>query len=135
MKVQRQIEWGECDAAGIVFYPNFYRWMDATFHEWTRSIGFDQTTFTDEHRAVVTPLAESQCDFISPGRFYDVLTITLNLTALGQSSMTIDYIFTVDERLIATGREVRVFVVNKGAILSKIAIPHDIRAALEGQIA
>ena len=24
-----QIQWGDCDPAGIVFYPNFLRWMDA----------------------------------------------------------------------------------------------------------
>ncbi len=30
----RQIEvgWGDCDPAGIVFYPNFYRWFDACSH-------------------------------------------------------------------------------------------------------
>ena len=23
------VEWGDCDPAKIVFYPNFFRWMDA----------------------------------------------------------------------------------------------------------
>ena len=28
-----RIQWGDCDPAGIVFYPNFFRWMDAaTWH-------------------------------------------------------------------------------------------------------
>lgn len=26
------ISFGDCDPAGIVFYPNYFRWMDATFH-------------------------------------------------------------------------------------------------------
>ena len=26
-----QVDWGDCDPAGIVFYPNFYRWMDRGF--------------------------------------------------------------------------------------------------------
>ena len=23
-----KVEWGDCDPYGIVFYPNFYKWMD-----------------------------------------------------------------------------------------------------------
>ena len=26
-----RVDWGDCDPAGIVFYPNFYRWMDRGF--------------------------------------------------------------------------------------------------------
>ena len=22
------VQWGDCDPYGIVFYPNFYKWMD-----------------------------------------------------------------------------------------------------------
>ena len=27
-----RIEWGDCDPAGIVFFPNYSRWMDAASH-------------------------------------------------------------------------------------------------------
>jgi acyl-CoA thioesterase FadM len=26
------VEWGDTDAAGIVFYPNYYRWFDRAAH-------------------------------------------------------------------------------------------------------
>ena len=25
----RVVAWGECDPAGIIFYPTYYHWMDA----------------------------------------------------------------------------------------------------------
>ena len=28
-RMQRTVEWGDCDPAGIIFYPTYYRWMDA----------------------------------------------------------------------------------------------------------
>ena len=24
-----QVHWGDCDPAGIIFYPTYFRWMDA----------------------------------------------------------------------------------------------------------
>lgn len=31
--VTRMVEWGDYDEAGIVFYPNYFRWMDGAFHQ------------------------------------------------------------------------------------------------------
>ena len=32
-----KVRWGDTDAAGIVFYPNFYKWMDEATHEFLAS--------------------------------------------------------------------------------------------------
>ncbi|MEM7068876.1 MAG: thioesterase family protein [Pseudomonadota bacterium] len=135
MKVQRQIEWGDCDAAGIVFYPNFFKWMDATFHEWTRAMGFDQLSLHKEYNIFGTPLIETGCNFILPGRYYENLTISPNLARLGTSSFSLEYMFSIDGRDIASGREVRAFVAKDSEKLSKVPIPKEIRKILEKQFA
>ena len=28
------VEFGDCDPAGIVYFPNFHRWMDASSRHW-----------------------------------------------------------------------------------------------------
>lgn len=28
MEYRVKVHWGDTDAAGIVFYPNYYKWMD-----------------------------------------------------------------------------------------------------------
>ena len=33
------VEWGDCDDAGIVFYPNYFYWLDSTFQRWLRAKG------------------------------------------------------------------------------------------------
>ncbi len=35
-----EVEWGDCDPAGIVFYPNFYAWFDASSHALLDALGF-----------------------------------------------------------------------------------------------
>ena len=36
------VEWGDCDEAGIVCYPNYFYWLDCTFQRWLRSVGLSQ---------------------------------------------------------------------------------------------
>ena len=33
------VNWGDCDPAGIVFYPNFYKWMDEAHWDYFDQIG------------------------------------------------------------------------------------------------
>jgi 4-hydroxybenzoyl-CoA thioesterase len=36
---QVDVTFGDCDPAGIVFYPNIFKWLDRAFHDWLRPIG------------------------------------------------------------------------------------------------
>lgn len=89
----------------------------------------------DARGSLVTQEVESVCSFKSPGRHYDVLTISPDLIELGHGSMSLDYSLAVDDTEIATGCEVRVFVANHGATLAKVPIAAEIQVALEKQIA
>ena len=42
-----RIGWGECDSAGIVHYPYFYRWFDQGMHELMRKAGFSDRDIWD----------------------------------------------------------------------------------------
>lgn len=132
---QRQIEWGDCDAAGIVFYPNYFRWMDSVFHRFTQSLGFDQRTLAAQGY-LGTPLVDVACTFRSPARYYETLAVSLGLCRVGGASLTLDYTFHVAERLVAEGREVRAFVAeNDTSGISAKPPPNSIRIALEGALA
>ena len=39
LAVRVQVGWGDCDPAGIVFYPRFYAWMDMVSHVLAREMG------------------------------------------------------------------------------------------------
>lgn len=132
--VRREIEWGECDAMGIVFYPSFFKWMDAAFHAFTRSEGFDQASLAADYAIAGTPLVDAGCSFLAPGRFYDPLTIELTINKLGRSSLSLAYGFAIGETRIAEGHEARAFVAATPGGLQKAEMPGGIRAKLEKHI-
>ncbi len=37
------IEWGDCDPADIVFYPNYFRWFDASTANHFQAAGLPKT--------------------------------------------------------------------------------------------
>ncbi len=125
------VEWGDCDALGIVFYPAYFRWMDATFHRLTKAAGFDRKTLEARDGVAGCPLVDARCSFVSPVRFYDELDILATVEKLGGSSMTLNYRFERDGKHIAEGVETHVFVRETANGLGKAPIPDDIRQALE----
>jgi acyl-CoA thioesterase FadM len=56
----------DCDAAGIVYYLNEYRWMDGTDHVLTASLDADQRVVKERHGHLGTPLVDAHAP--SPAR-------------------------------------------------------------------
>jgi YbgC/YbaW family acyl-CoA thioester hydrolase len=131
---RRQVEWGDCDAAGIVFYPSYFRWMDAAFHRFTQALGFDQRTLAAEG-LLGTPLVDASCRFVSPVRYYDPLDIAVRPVRLGRSSLAMAYDFRVGGRQVAEGAETRAFVAETEGGLGARAMPEAVRAALAARLA
>ncbi len=132
--VERIVEWGECDPAGIVFYPNYFRYIDAAFHELARKAGFDQTSLIRTYGLFGTPLVEAKLRFLGPARYGDKVTIAVSISRLGRTGLTLSYRLFAASRLIAEGHEARVFTKASdkgGQGLVPAPIPPAIRAALE----
>ena len=129
-RAPRAVEWGDCDAAGIVFYPNYHRWMDGAFHALCRSRGFDQASLAAEHGLLGTPLREARCEFLSPARCGDVLVVAAAIERLGTSSIRLSYAFDRGAVPVARGVEVRVFVRDAGRGLEAVPVPEAVRTAL-----
>ncbi|MEM9222500.1 MAG: thioesterase family protein [Pseudomonadota bacterium] len=130
-ETSRTVEWGDCDAAGIIFYPNFYRFMDGHFHAFTASLGFDQRRLLSEFDILGMPLRQAGCTFHAATSFGDVLSINSRLVSLGETSLKLTYNFLRDGVPIADGFEVRVSVSADSGALAKAQIPLEIRALLD----
>jgi len=69
------VEWGDCDPAGIVFYPNYLRWFDAAFHHLLAATGTSHERLAAAHGVIGTPLIEVQARFLRPSGIGDTLRI------------------------------------------------------------
>src|SRR5437879_13875364 len=64
-----QVHWGDCDPAGIIFYPTYFRWMDAACWAFMESAGYDAKRMRAEHLAM--PLVSAECQFLAPAEHGD----------------------------------------------------------------
>ncbi|MGE0626366.1 MAG: acyl-CoA thioesterase [Hyphomicrobiaceae bacterium] len=103
------VEWGDCDEAGIVYYPNYFYWIDCTFQRWMRANGISHRDLRSRFRIDV-PLMDVGCNFRKPVRYDDVLTIRSRIAEWKEKRFRVEYEMFVDGLAIGTGHELRGWV-------------------------
>ena len=129
-KTSRIMEFSDTDQAGIVHFSKFFLFMEAAEHEYLRSRGTGVMTEHDG-RKISFPRISASCDYISPARFEDQLTITVRVIRVGEKSVTYGFSFRRDDVLLARGRITTVCCLTEaGKPLRSIAIPPSIAARI-----
>ena len=133
-RIDITVQWGDCDPADIVFFPNYFRWFDTASTELFASAGLDLATLFDEYGILGTPILDTGARFSRPSRFRDVITIESAIESWGNSSFRIRHtIFNGGEEVV-NGHEVRAWVVADESHPSGMraeAVPDEIRARFE----
>ncbi len=130
------IHFGDCDPAGIVFFPNFSRWMDAASLAFFMECGVPPWRELVKTRGIVgTPLLEINTKFHKAATYGETIAISTWVEEwrakvfIQMHRVTRAQGDTVD--LICEGREVRAFVERDAQDpdrLRAIAVPQDIKA-------
>jgi YbgC/YbaW family acyl-CoA thioester hydrolase len=134
-RLARTLTWGDCDPAGIIYYPTYYRWMDAASWALLAQAGYPAARIRAEHLTI--PLVDSQCAFVSSPTFGDECEVRSHVSRWGRSSFTVSHeiVLAADGKLLARGSESRVwcrYESGPGTALRSLALPGDLRAALGG---
>lgn len=124
----REIEWGECDPAGIVFNPVFSSWFDHCTTKLYEAAGWPKPKMVKEFAILGCPIVETNIKFRSPGRYGDVVTIESEFTEVGGSSFKIRHRITIGERLLVEAFDTRVWTAKdpETGRLKSTAIPDTI---------
>ena len=83
------IEWGQCDPAGIVFYPQYLIMFDASTGLLFARTGYTPAEIRERYGIVGMPLVEQGAKFITPCRFDDEIVIESEVSDWGRSSFTV----------------------------------------------
>ena len=131
----RRVEFHETDAAGIMHFSNFYRWMEVCEHEWFRSLNLPMMCTTPSGIRLGWPRREAACSFLRPLRCGDQVRITSSITAFGDTSVTYEFVFHKDRAgkwtEVANGRMTTVHVLQDASgRMEAEPIPADTRVAL-----
>src|SRR3954464_3391784 len=126
----RRVEWGECDPAGIIFYPTYFRWMDAATWAFMELVGYDAKRMRAEHRSM--PLVSADCQFISPAEHGDRCEVRSRIGRFGGKSFVVAHdVVRSDGIALAKAKETRVwgrYVEGPGTPMKGQTIPEDLKA-------
>ncbi|MBO9409478.1 acyl-CoA thioesterase [Shimia sp. R9_1] len=100
------VVFGDCDPAGIVYYPNIYRWMDGTFQRFLQAYG-GHAQVCAHLGAKGLGLMETQAKYRRPLRDGDLLTIRMEITDWAAKSYRLSHLGYIGEDLAFEGTEVR----------------------------
>ena len=84
-----RVYYEDTDAQGVVYYANYFRFMERARTEWLRSLGIDMVRLQDEDRRIFV-VAEVNTKFHAPARLADNLIVTARLEALTRVSFDIE---------------------------------------------
>jgi 4-hydroxybenzoyl-CoA thioesterase len=106
-----RIAWGDCDPAGIVFYPRYFEMFDiSTTVLIERALGMTKFEYLKTYDFLGHPLVETRSRFRIPTRFGDEVAIESMLVACGRASFKIEHRLTRAGALAVEGVETRVWV-------------------------
>ncbi|MDA0239491.1 MAG: thioesterase family protein [Proteobacteria bacterium] len=104
------IRFTHTDPAGFVFFPRYFEMLQAVTEDWfTHRLGIKFADLIMIER-VGQPTAHTECDFVKPCRLGETLDIALILEQVGNSSMKLHYIGTVEGEVRVRARSVQVMV-------------------------
>jgi 4-hydroxybenzoyl-CoA thioesterase len=131
-----EIEWGDCDAAGIVFFPRYFAFFDAsTAKLLEKATGLKKIEWTRRYGIVGIPMVDTGARFIVPSRYGDVIVIETQATDVRRSSFDVAHRVYKGETLAIEARETRVWAGADPADPERIRgfpIPEAVATALRG---
>ena len=114
------VEWGDCDPAGIVFYPNYFRWFNQGAHALFGAAGM--------------PMLDTQASFRAPVRFGETITLTSRIDEWRNKSFTVAHEVHKGGQLCAEGRDIRAWVIQDDTAsngIRAVTIPDDVKRRFE----
>ena len=76
----QKVEFGDCDPARIVWFPNFFRWIDAASRHYFVECGVPPWHETERTLGIIgTPLVDTHAKFMKTASYGDVLQVHVSI--------------------------------------------------------
>lgn len=130
-RMKLTIQFGDCDPAGIVYYPNYFRFFDnATAAMLTSAFGRNKRNWLAHYGIAGIPMVDTGARFLKPSTFGDSVDIHSEITELGRSSFSVQHRLLKGGELAIEAHEKRVWVVRDGEAIRSAPLPDDVRQLL-----
>lgn len=124
------IEWGDCDPAGIVYFPRYLEYFDGCTMRLFEQAGLPKAAMIRDYGIVGIPLVNVQARFLAPSRFGDDVVVESCVRHWRNSSFQVEHRLLRGAALAVEGSETRVWAARHPSDpegLKAIAIPAEVR--------
>jgi 4-hydroxybenzoyl-CoA thioesterase len=106
------VQWGDCDPAGIVYYPRYLAMFDdSTMALFRNRLGMAKSEMLQHYGIAGLPMVDTRASFLVPSRYGDVVEVESEVMAIGRSRFEIRHrLFREGQVLAAEGMDKRVWV-------------------------
>lgn len=84
-----RVYYEDTDAQGVVYYANYFRFMERARTEWLEAMGVDHVTMMNEDNRILV-VTEANAKFLIPARLGDSLIVTAKLSRLGRATFEME---------------------------------------------
>ncbi len=84
-----RVYYEDTDAQGVVYYANYFRYMERARTEWLRALGVDQSHLLNKERRMFV-VTETKAKFVAPAKFNDLVVVTARLAGLTRVTFDIE---------------------------------------------
>ena len=127
-----KVQFGDCDPAGIGFFPNFSKWMDASSLHFFMECGVPPWRELLKTRGIVgTPLLEINTKFRQPATYGETLHIHTSIVEWRAKVFIQKHVVMRGDVILCEGVETRAFVIHPPEApdrIKAIPVPEDIKA-------
>ena len=126
------VQFGDCDPAGIVFFPNFSKWMDASSLNFFMKCGVPPWRELVKTTGIIgTPLLEIHTKFVRPATYGETIQIHTSVEEWREKVFIHRHIVQRGDTVLCEGTETRAFchrVPGEPDRIKAVPVPADIKA-------
>lgn len=101
-RIDVRVYYEDTDAAGIVYYANYFRFIERGRTELLRTLGHDQSMLMQE--GIAFAVRSASAEFLKPARLDDLLTVETGIASLGRAQVTFAQRILRDKELLLDAR-------------------------------
>jgi 4-hydroxybenzoyl-CoA thioesterase len=130
-----RVQWGDCDPAGIVFYPRYFEWFDAcTILLFEKATGMTKIKMLEKYAGAGLALLEARAVFKVASHYGEDIEIESQVTEFRRSSFFVQHKVTKGDTLALEGFETRLWTVrdrHDNGRLKSGSLPAEVLAAFD----
>ena len=131
LQISVRVYYEDTDAAGIVYYANYFRFLERARTELLRTLGHDQNALMKE--GIAFAVRSATAEFLKPAKLDDLLTVETTVASLGRAQVSFAQRILRDRELLLDAK-IRVACIDpaRGKPIAMPPVLHQQLSALPG---